>query len=272
MTRLPSHWWWDLTTEQFADLDMNRIVAVLPVGTVEQHGPHLPVRVDSAINAGIIAEAVARMEPDFPALILPMVSYGKSNEHVRFPGTLTIGYETLARLWIDIGTSVFRAGCRRMIIFNSHGGQPQVVDIVARELRVQLGMFVVGTTWWKIAPHEDLFDGGEIRHGIHGGEVETSVMLHLHDDLVQMEKASDFVPTSVEIEKAGGLMTSEGAVRYGWEAQDLHPSGAAGNAAAADAARGRLLTERAADALIQLCREVSAWPLERVALRTAYDR
>jgi creatinine amidohydrolase len=270
VTALSSHWWWDLTTEEFSRLDMSRIVAVLPVGTVEQHGPHLPVRVDSAINAGIVQRAVAQMAPDFPALVLPMVPYGKSNEHIRFPGTLTVGYETLARLWIDIGESVWRAGCRRMIIFNSHGGQPQVVDIVARELRVRLGMFVVGTTWWKITPHDDLFSAGEIAHGIHGGEVETSVMLKLHHELVKMDKAEDFQPTSLEIEKAGGLMTSEGAVRYGWEAQDLHPSGAAGDAASADAARGEIVVERAAAALLQLCREVSDWPLARVTNQTRY--
>jgi creatinine amidohydrolase len=268
---LRSHWWWDLTTKEFAELDMSRIVAVLPVGTVEQHGPHLPVRVDSAINAGIVAEAVRRMTPDLPVLVLPMIPVGKSNEHIRYPGTLTVSYETLARYWIEIGQSVHRAGCSKMIVFNSHGGQPQVVDIVARELRVLNRMFVVGTTWWKITKHDDLFSRKEIVHGIHGGEVETSVMLDLHGDLVDMGLAGNFEPTSLEIEKAGGLMTSEGAVRYGWEAQDLHSSGASGDAASADAERGRIVVERAAEALLQLCREVIAWPMERVTGRTAFN-
>ncbi len=268
---LKSHWWWDLTTKEFAELDMSRVVAVLPVGTVEQHGPHLPVRVDSAINAGIVAEAVRRMTPDFPALVLPMTPYGKSDEHIRFPGTLTTSYETLARLWIDIGESVNRAGCKKMIIFNSHGGQPQVVDIVARELRIRHSMFVVGTTWWKITKHDDLYSRKEIVHGIHGGEVETSVMLHLHGDLVDMKLAEDFEPTSLEIDKAGGIMTSEGAVRYGWEAQDLHLSGASGDAASADADRGKIVVERAAEALLTLCREVADWPMERVTNATRYS-
>jgi creatinine amidohydrolase len=270
--KLTSHWWWDLTTKQFAELDMSRVVAVLPVGTVEQHGPHLPVRVDSAINAGIVAHAVARMSDDFPVLVLPMIPVGKSNEHIRFPGTLTVSHETLARYWIDIGESVHRAGCRKMIIFNSHGGQPQVVDIVARELRVRFNMFVVGTTWWKITKHDDLYSHREIVHGIHGGEVETSVMQKLHPDLVNMGLAENFEPTSLEIDKAGGIMTSEGAVRYGWEAQDLHPSGASGDAASADAERGETVIERAAAALLQLCREVIDWPMDRVTNRTRFDR
>ena len=109
---LKSHWWWDLTTRDFAALDMSGIVAVLPVGAVEQHGPHLPVRVDAAINAGIVARAVDLMAPDFPALVLPAMPVGKSNEHLAFPGTLSLSCETLARLWYEIGESVFRAGCR----------------------------------------------------------------------------------------------------------------------------------------------------------------
>ena len=96
--KLKSHWWWDLSAKDFRELDMSRIVAVLPVGAVEQHGPHLPVRVDAAINEGIMRHAVAKMADDFPALILPTMSVGKSNEHSAFPGTLTLSAETLAEL------------------------------------------------------------------------------------------------------------------------------------------------------------------------------
>lgn len=95
---LKSHWWWDLTTQDFSGLDVERAVAILPVGAVEQHGPHLPIRVDAAINAGIIARAVELMPADCPALVLPMMSVGKSDEHLAFPGTLTLSYETLAGL------------------------------------------------------------------------------------------------------------------------------------------------------------------------------
>lgn len=267
---LPSHWWWDLSARDFAGLPMDEVVAVLPVAAVEQHGPHLPVRVDAAINAGIVERAVALMPPDLPVLVLPMTAAGKSNEHDAYPGTLSLSYETLARLWLDLGASVRRAGCRRLILFNAHGGQPQVIDVVCRELRVRHGMLAVNAMWSRMTPHDDLFGTHEIRHGIHGGEVETSVMLHLHPDLVAMDRAEHFTSASVAMEASGGLLTPEGRVGFGWMAQDLHPSGAMGDAASADGARGEILVERAAAGLVRLCREVADFPLERLAARTIH--
>ncbi len=268
--KLKSHWWWDLSAKDFSALDMEKIVAVLPVGAVEQHGPHLPVRVDAAINAGIVARAVALMPDDLPVLVLPMTAAGKSNEHHAYPGTLSLSHETLFRLWFDLGESVLRAGCRKVVFFNSHGGQPQVIDIVCRELRVRHGMFAVNAMWSRMTRQDDLFEKAELKHGIHGGEVETSVMLHLHGDLVDMAQAANFAPVSLDIENSGGLLTPEGAVGYGWMAQDLHPSGAMGDAASADARRGGVLVERAAQALVQLCREVADWPMSNVTARTIY--
>ncbi len=158
-----------------------------------------------------------------------------------------------------------------MILFNSHGGQPQVADIVARELRVRHEMFVATATWWNITEQNDLFSAMELKHGIHGGEVETSVMLHLHGDLVTMAEARDFAPLSIAIEQAGGMLTPEGRVGYGWQTQDLEPSGACGDAASADARRGEIIVERAAAALVQLCREVQAYPLSRITRKTLYN-
>jgi creatinine amidohydrolase len=272
MALLSSHWWWDLSTRDFADLDMSEIVAILPVGAVEQHGPHLPVKVDAAINAGIVARAVALMAPDFPALVLPMMPVGKSNEHLAFPGTLSLPYDLLARLWFEIAKSAWRAGVRKIILFNSHGGQPQVMEIVCRELRVELGMFAVGASWFRTIDSSDLYTAAELKHGIHGGEAETSVMLHLHPDLVQMEHAQDFVSRSVAMEQTNKLLTPEGGVGFGWQAQDLNAFGACGNAAAADAGRGATQMERAAHALIGLIEEVRAYPLEAVTAKTAFNR
>jgi creatinine amidohydrolase len=269
--KLKSHFWWDYSTREFAALDMSRVVAVQPVGAVEQHGPHLPVRVDGAINAGIVERAVAMMADDVPALVLPMMPVGKSNEHAAFPGTLTLWYETLARVWFELGESVHRAGCRRIIFFNSHGGQPQVAQIVCRELRVKLGMLAVDCMWSRTIEKSDLFSATELAHGIHGGEVETSVMLHLHANLVDMGFARNFAPLSLEMERAGALLTPEGLVGFGWQAQDLEPSGACGDAASADARRGGVVVDRAAAALLQLITEVEQFPLSRLAARTAYD-
>src|SRR3712207_28681 len=150
MTVQPRRYWHELTTKDFASLDTERAIAVLPVGAIEQHGPHLPVSVDSAINEGIIRRAVELMPPDLPALVLPMLPVGKSNEHQAFPGTLTVSAETLIRLWTEVGESVYRAGIRKLVFFNSHGGQPQIMDIVARDLRVRRSMFVVACSWYHL--------------------------------------------------------------------------------------------------------------------------
>jgi len=268
---LPSHTWWDLTTRDFSTHDMSNVVAILPVAAVEQHGPHLPVQVDAAINAGIIAEALKSMPAEVEALVLPMLPVGKSNEHHAYPGTLSFSYETLARMWFEIGESVHRAGLRKIIFFNSHGGQPQVMEIVCRELRARLGMLAVATSWFNIAEQSDLFSDHERQHGIHGGEVETSVMLHLHPDLVAMEHAQNFVPISVPMQQDYRRLRPDGPVGFGWQSQDLHPAGVSGNAAASDAQRGAIAVDRAARALIDIVADVAAFPIEQLAQATAFN-
>jgi creatinine amidohydrolase len=268
---LPSHWWWELSTRDFATLDLSGVVAILPVGAVEQHGPHLPVCVDAAINNAVIDRAVSMMRDTSPILVLPPCSIGKSTEHTAFPGTLTLSHETLTNVWLEIGESVHRAGVRRLLFLNSHGGQPQIVDIVCRELRIRHGMLAVGTMWSRITQQDDLFDAHERRHGIHGGEIETSVMLAAYPGLVKMQFAENFVPLSVELEHGGGLLTPEGAVGFGWQAQDLCVEGACGNATAADARRGEILVDRAAQALLKLCGEIAAFPMERLSLSPRYS-
>lgn len=269
--KLKSRWWWDLTTRDFSEMDMSQVVAVLPVAAVEQHGPHLPVRVDSAINAGIMERVAERLPDDVPALILPMQPVGKSVEHLEYPGTLTLSYETLARVWYEIGESVWRAGCRKIVFANSHGGQPQVMEIVCRELRVKLGMFAVSARATANTDLTGLFSHSEMKHGIHGGEYETSAMLALHPDLIDMQYAEDFEPASVEMERQNKILTPEGAIGYGWQTQDIHPSGACGNAAAADAERGHTSLDRSADNFIALLREVAEFPLERITQRTMFN-
>lgn len=270
--RMPSsRWWWDLSTREFAELDLAGIVAVLPVGAVEQHGPHLPVRVDAAINAGILARAMALAPADLPVLVLPALPIGKSNEHIAYPGTLSLPFETLAKLWFETAKSAWRAGVRKIVFFNSHGGQIALMDIVCRELRVELGMFAVGASWFRTIDTDDLFSAEERTHGIHGGESETSVMLHLHPELVRREHAADFSPRSIEMAKTHKYLTPEGRVGFGWQTQDLQAFGACGNAAAADATRGAEQVERAASALIGLIEEVAAYPMEAVTAKTAFN-
>lgn len=270
--KLKSRYWWDLSARDFAALDMSKVVALQQVGAVEQHGPHLPVRVDAAINDGIVGHALGLMPDDLPVLVLPPMPVGKSNEHLAFPGTLSFSYETLARMWTEIGESVHRAGCRRIVYYNSHGGQPQIMDVVTRELRVKLGMLAVGCSWFRTIDSGDLIDAQERKHGIHAGQSETSIMLHLHRDLVDMTQAKDFVPLSVRLEKEGAMLTPEGAVGFGWQMQDLNAAGAAGNAAAANAETGRELVERAARALVRLLGEVAQFPMALLTAKTEHAR
>jgi creatinine amidohydrolase len=268
--KLPSRWWWDLTTAQFAALDPSQIVALQPVGAVEQHGPHLPVCVDAAINAGIVARALEMASDDLPLLALPSLPVGKSNEHIAFPGTLSLSYETLGRLWYEIGESTHRAGCSKIIFFNSHGGQPQLLDIVCRELRVNLGVFAVACSWFQMIDMRDLFSPEELRHGIHGGQIETSMMLHLHPELVDMPRAQNFASKAIGIEAENAVLRSEGTVGFGWQAQDLNRFGACGDASAADASLGREVVERSAAALIALAQEVARYPLSNIVTSTAF--
>lgn len=269
---LKSHWWWDLTTLDFAALDAERTVAILPVGAVEQHGPHLPVRVDAAINAGIVARAVELMPADCAALVLPMMPFGKSDEHLAFPGTLTLSHETLGRVWYELGESVHRAGIRKILFLNSHGGQPQLLEIVCRDLRVKLGMFAVTAMWPRLIDMDELFNVDENRHGIHGGQSETSVMLHLHPDLVDMNRAENFVPLSVQIAQESEMLAPGGAASFGWQTQDLHPKGACGDATRATADLGGMTVERAAERLLVLIDEISRYPLSRIVAGTSFDK
>lgn len=249
--------WWDLTTAEFAALEMSGVVALLPVAAVEQHGPHLPVRVDAAINAGILERALELLPAEVTLLVLPALPVGKSNEHIAFPGTLSLSYETLARVWQEMAESVHRAGCRKIIFFNSHGGQPQVIDIVCRELRVRLNMLAVACSWYNVTEMRDLIDAQELRYGIHGGAVETSMMLHLYPELVQMNLAQNFVSNAAAIEADNAVLRVEGSTGFGWQTQDLNAAGACGDATRADAEIGRQLIERAAAGLATLVAEVS---------------
>src|SRR6204780_426305 len=140
---LPTKFWAEMSWRDFPAADMSKVVAVLPVAAIEQHGPHLPVGVDMLINEGYLAWAVGRIPDDMPVLILPVQAIGKSNEHTEYPGTLTFSMETVTRAWTEIGDSVARPGCRKLIFINSHGGNVPVIDVVARELRVRPRMLPV---------------------------------------------------------------------------------------------------------------------------------
>lgn len=261
--------WAEMTTVDFgAAIDPARTVAVLPVAAVEQHGPHLPVSVDMTICAGAVAAMIDAAPADLPVTFLPIQAIGKSNEHLAFPGTLSLRAETLIRVWTEIGECVAAAGVRKLVLLNSHGGQVQIMDIVARDLRVRRDMFVVAASLWGAGLPANLFSAEELRHGIHGGGVETSLMLHLRPDLVRNAARADFAPASIALEQRYKHLRFEGAgIGFGWQTQDLHPSGAAGNAQDADAERGGKVMAHMVAGMLELIAEVSAYPLDAVKSR-----
>ncbi|MGP1395928.1 MAG: creatininase family protein [Inquilinaceae bacterium] len=259
--------WQDLTTVDFKGLDPERTVAVMPLGAIEQHGPHLPLSTDAVIAEEMARRALDLVPADVPALLLPTMAIGKSNEHLAYPGTLTLTAKTLIDVWFETAEGVKRAGLAKILFVNAHGGQPQVMEIVARELRVRHGLLAVSSSWWHMGLPDGLVDADEARHGIHGGTVETSIMLHLRPDLVRMDRAADFVSVLPETEAANERLRYVGGVGIGWQAQDLHPDGAAGDASAATADIGARVVAHVTQGLAELVAEVSRHPLSSVKNR-----
>lgn len=254
-------YWEELTTEDFAAADRERTVVVMPVGAVEQHGPHLPVGVDAMLNEGLMRETLGRLPADFPVLVLPPLAIGWSDEHGSFPGTLSIAPETLTAVWCEVGASVAEAGFRRLVIFNSHGGQTEIARIVSRKLRISHEMLAVAVNWYALIDLAAIFGEAERRHGIHAGAIETSMIMHLYPDLVRTDRIADFESSAVETARQYDRLGPTGATPYGWMTEDLHASGAVGNASLANAATGKRVVEEAAQAFADLLRETGRFDL-----------
>jgi len=173
---LPHRFWADYIAQDFHALDRARLVAVLPVGAIEQHGPNLPPSVDRDIPDGIISAALPLMPAGLPALILPTCAVGKSDEHAAYPGTLTLSAATLIAVWSDLGASVARAGMRRIVLLNSHGGQMAPLDIVACDLRIRHPMIAVAAKRFAWGMPPGILSEVEARWGVHAGQMAPALM------------------------------------------------------------------------------------------------
>lgn len=254
-------YWSEYTSEAFSRLERDKIVAVLPVGAIEQHGPHLPLAVDAAVVDGMVKEIAARLPESSNVLFLPTQAIGKSNEHNRYPGTLTFSAETLIRMWCEIGACVAASGVRKLVLLNSHGGQITIMDIVARELRANHNMQVFSLNWFGLGMPEDVYTDHELKHGIHAGDMETSVMLEMHPDLVDMSKAQDFKTLTEVFEKDYRHLSLGGGAKPAWQMHDINPHGAAGNASIATAEKGRRTIDFCANRLAEALAEIERAPL-----------
>lgn len=274
----PARYWSDLTTADFSALDTRRTIAVLPVAATEQHGPHLPLSVDTDLVNGIIAAALPHMAPGLPALFLPTQAVGFSPEHARFDGTLTLKSETVLRVWTELGECVAASGVKKLVLFNAHGGQVGAMDLVARDLRARLGMLVYSVNWFNlplIGPDGQdvnaLFGGEEHRFGIHAGDIETSMMLALAPERVRMAQAEYFRSTAKDRAERFPILGNGKSAKLGWQMQDYNANGAVGNAAAATAEKGRAVLDAAGRALAQALAEIDQLPPDTLSNKTAFS-
>ena len=252
--------WLSLTTEEFS----RARIAVLPVAAVEQHGPHLPVGTDTYIAEAYLARVRTLLPENSPIAFLPVQQVGASDEHRAFRGTLTLSLETALAVFIEIGESVQRAGINKLVIINSHGGNIALIDLAARQLRVRLNMLAVHASWGRFGYPEGLFSEAERTHGIHGGDIETSIMLAAYPDLVVAEKIANFAPSTIAMERDYEYLRADFPAGFGWMTQDLHASGAVGDASLATAEKGEAALAHGARAFIALLDDVERFDLARL--------
>ena len=245
--------WADLTAPEFAALDREGAVAILPIGAIEQHGPHLAMSVDRDLTMAVLTRALPLLDPSLTVLALPVQAIGKSTEHQAWPGTLSLSANTLLRVLHDLAASVQRAGVPRLMILNGHGGNRALLEVACRDLRAELGLITAHVAWDDLAGAEAIVGDTEDAHGLHAGDVETSAMLAAHPNLVRLDRAEDFGSAHLQWQTAHpDLGLASAALRPGWLMGDLNPKGAIGNAAAATANKGEALLSTAARTLARL--------------------
>ena len=259
-----TRFWAEMTWTDFQARDMERTIAVLPVAATEQHGPHLPLGTDTFIIEGYMTKVVERLPDELAVLFLPVQNCGLSIEHTDFPGTLSLPAEPLISAWTKLCECVHRTGCRKLVLLNSHGGNSAVLEMIAHDLRARLGMLVVMASWHRFGAPDGLFSAHEQTHGIHAGEIETSLMLNFRPDLVRENETADFLSRSVEMERDFNWLRTGRPTGFGWMSQDLSASGAMGNAAAANARKGEACADYGATAFIELLQDVDGFDLTRL--------
>ncbi len=252
------HDWRGLTTTDLAELVDSTSVALLPIAAIEQHGMHLPLATDVIIGEYIVTQALGCF--DRPAstrtpslFVLPTQTVGTSTEHAAYAGTLSLAPETLIATVEAMGQSLARAGIRRLVVFNSHGGNTAALDIAALKLRAQHGLRVVKATYFKFGTPPGLGFSSELDQDLHAGALETSLMLHIKPDWVRLDQIP-FSPTAGRA-ATGSLVAPEGTAPYAWLAEDFGPNGTAGQPSRATAEAGKQLLDHFIDCLSRIIRD-----------------
>jgi creatinine amidohydrolase len=253
---VPSRDWTDIHWADFSAAAVERWIAVLPLAATEQHGPHLPLSTDVMIGEAYLERVRELLPTELPATFLPIQPVGISTEHTDYPGTLTLSIEQALRDWMALGESVARAGIRKLVMVTSHGGNSAAMTLVAQDLRAKRGMLAVTTSWSRFGTPDGLFTAEELRHGVHGGAVETSIMLTRYPQDVNTKEIANFRPASIAMEKDFRWLSAHRPAPFAWQAQDIHPSGASGDATQASAEKGRQLIDYGARAFCELLADV----------------
>ena len=262
---LPPRDWTDIHWPDIAAREPARWIAVLPLAATEQHGPHLPVGTDVMIAEAYLARVRERLADTIPVTFLPLQPVGISTEHIHYPGTLTLPTEIALKTWMALGESVARAGVRKLVMVTSHGGNSAAMTLVAQDLRAQHGLLVVTMSWSRFGAPEGLFSAEELRHGVHGGAVETSIMLARYPKAVRKEAIGDFRPASIAMEKDYRWLSAHRPAPFAWQAQDIHRSGAAGDATKATAEKGEQLLDHGARAFCELLADVDNFDVMKLS-------
>ncbi|HHP7230907.1 MAG TPA: creatininase family protein [Xenococcaceae cyanobacterium] len=235
--------------------DKANTVIIQPIGAIEQHGPHLPIAVDSAISLGVLGKALSKLASDIPAYALPCLYYGKSNEHDGFPGTITLSATTLLSVIREMAESIYQSGFRKLVLMNSHGGQPQIMEIAARDLHQQHPDFAVFPlfTWRVPNIAAELLTPQELEYGIHAGDAETSIMLSLLPEQVKLEQAVKEYPSGLP---QASLLSMEGKLPFAWLTRELTKTGVMGDATVATKEKGDDLLASVSDGWVQLIKDI----------------
>lgn len=232
-----------LTWKQVDGLPREQTLLVLPTAAVEQHGHHLPLATDTLINNLVLGKAMAKLPAELPVYALPPICYGKSNEHIGFPGTLSVSASTFMAVVRDVGASVAASGFKKLVLYNTHGGNTSLVDVMARDLRAEFGL----CTFSLFGSGGCGFEGvstQEKTYGFHAGEIETAYLLHATPELVHREEyTANYIARVDEPE----LLKPEGsAANFAWLTKDIAPSGVLGDPSASTAENGERWSEEAA--------------------------
>ncbi|MEM5470133.1 creatininase family protein [Hoeflea sp. AS60] len=232
-------------------------IAILPLGAHEQHGPHLPFETDTLIAQEVARRLCAAAPANVDAVPLPVESIGYSIEHMDVSGTRTLGFDEAVNRWIDIAARCAEHGTRRLMLLNAHGGNSPLLTIVATEARVRFNMLVVATSWTRFGMPAEIIPPEDKALDIHAGDIETSVMLAIHPELVRLEALEDFPSRQAEYALKFKHLRAYGPHAFGWKMSDLNSQGAAGKASQASASKGEALLAHAVNGLTELLTDMA---------------